>query len=397
MPERAPLSKRAIEELTVPLGKTRVQLYDTVAPALLVEKTITGSTSFYLYRRVCGRPQRMRLGSVDDLTVEQARKMAAAKNLAIANGDDPMQAKRVAREEPTARELWADFLELHLKPHTRGVEEAERIWDSYCGSLRARRLSTITQQSIAELHAKVGRENGRTQANRVLALVRSMFARAVEWQKMDRNPALGVTAFPEVERERRLTADEMPRFLAAVDAYPDETMRDLFRMLLFTGQRKGNVVAMRWAHINLADARWTIPAGETKTGKVYAVPLVAPAVEILERRRAIVAGEWVFPGRGATGHITEPKDAWRVITTAAGIADLRIHDLRRTLGSWMADLNASLPTIGKMLGHRNQSTTAIYSRLSDDPVRLAAGRAAAAMLETVEEKPRAVIDKQLPV
>lgn len=397
MPERAPLTKRAIEELAVPLGKSRTQLYDAATPGLLVEKTITGSTSFYLYRRVRGRPQRVRLGSVADLTIEQARKLAAAKNLAIANGEDPMMAKRVAREEPTARELWADFLELHLKPHTRGVEESERIWDSYCGPLKPRRLSTITQQSVVELHAKVGRENGRTQANRMLALLRSMFARAIEWQKMHRNPAQGVTAFPEVQRERRLTADEMPRFLAAVDAYPDETMRDLFRMLLFTGQRKGNVMSMRWAHVSLADARWTIPADETKTGKVYAVPLVGPAVQILERRRAIVTGEWVFPGRGATGHITEPKDAWRAITTTAGIADLRIHDLRRTLGSWMADLNASLPTIGKMLGHRNQSTTAIYSRLSDDPVRLAAGRAAAAMLETVEEKPRAIIDNQHPV
>ena len=93
-----------------------------------------------------------------------------------------------------------------------------------------------------------------------------------------------------------------------------------------------------------------------------------------------MVGEWVFPSYGKTGHLVEPKKAWNRLLDRAEISDLRIHDLRRTLGSWQAATGASLPVIGKSLGHKNQATTAIYARLDLDPVRQAVNTATAAML-----------------
>lgn len=79
---------------------------------------------------------------------------------------------------------------------------------------------------------------------------------------------------------------------------------------------------------------------------------------------------WVFPGTGKTGHLVTPRKAWLEVLEAAGLdEDLRIHDLRRTLGSWQARAGASLQVIGKSLGHKSQQATAIYSRLDLDPVR----------------------------
>ena len=121
---------------------------------------------------------------------------------------------------------------------------------------------------------------------------------------------------------------------------------------------------------------------ETKSGKPVVVPLVPAAVALLRHRREAANGSrWVFASnRSKTGHITEVKSAWKRVKTAAALVDCRPHDLRRSLASHMAISGTSLPTIGAMLGHSQPSTTAIYARLSTDPVRAAAENATALML-----------------
>jgi len=104
-------------------------------------------------------------------------------------------------------------------------------------------------------------------------------------------------------------------------------------------------------------------------------------------RKAKTICSFVFPGQGRTGHFAEPKSAWRRICKAAGIDGAHIHDLRRTMGSWQAITGASLPIIGKSLNHKKQSTTAIYARLSNDPVRAAMEKAEAAMLANRDKLP----------
>ena len=137
---------------------------------------------------------------------------------------------------------------------------------------------------------------------------------------------------------------------------------------------------MRWEQIDFVTGLWRIPL--TKSGKPVVVPLVPAAVALLQQRREAADGSpWVFASnRGKTGHITEVKSAWKRIITAAKLADCRPHDLRRSLASYMAIGGVGLPVIGAMLGHSQPSTTAIYARLSTDPVRLAAENATALIL-----------------
>ncbi len=118
----------------------------------------------------------------------------------------------------------------------------------------------------------------------------------------------------------------------------------------------------------------------TKGGEPHTAALSSEAVSVLAARKARATGPWVFPGPGKSGHYMEPKRAWGSFLERARIDDLRIHDLRRTLGSWQAATGASLPIIGKTLAHKNVSTTAIYARLNLDPVRQAVDVATKAML-----------------
>src|SRR5262249_14771737 len=156
-----------------------------------------------------------------------------------------------------------------------------------------------------------------------------------------------------------------------------------------TGARRSNVLAMRWEQISqTADGQrlWTIPV--TKTGKSHVVPLVREALVILQERRRRIKGAWVFPSDSKTGHIRDLKRAWKRFCTTAKLENLRIHDLRRTLGSWQAATGASLPVIGKSLGHQSMASTAVYSRLHLDPVRQAIVTATQAMVIASRKRPR---------
>lgn len=247
---------------------------------------------------------------------------------------------------------------------------------------------------VRTLHAKIGQENGKYGANRMLSLLGTMFQKAMDADDVNfegPNPARGITRFDEKSRERFLQADELPAFFDALNEEPNPTIRDFFLVAILTGARRSNVLAMRWEEINLDRATWTIP--ETKSGDSQIIHLSGEAVRILRERRETEEAKarqketpispWVFPSSRRTsqkGHLGDPAKAWDRIRERSGLHDVRIHDLRRTLGSWQAATGASLPVIGKSLGHKNQSTTAIYARLDLDPVKVSVDTATAAMM-----------------
>ncbi len=117
------------------------------------------------------------------------------------------------------------------------------------------------------------------------------------------------------------------------------------------------------------------------------MPLAPQALSFLKERYKNKNCNWVFPSPSSkSGHIEEPKKAWKNLLERAEIEDLRIHDLRRTLGSWQAATGANSFIIGKSLGHKTQHATAIYARLNMDPVRESVNRATDAMFATMEKK-----------
>ena len=200
-------------------------------------------------------------------------------------------------------------------------------------------------------------------------LIHTVFAWAIDHRGFKGiNPATGIEKFSEKKRERFLQPDELPTFFKAVEAEANETIRDFVLISLYVGARRSNTQAMRWDELDLDNGVWTIP--DTKSGKSVMVPLCSPALEILKRRSATPRrhGEFVFPGK-STGHLQEPKAAWKKILERAGIEDLRIHDLRRPFGSFQAIGGSSLPIIGKSLGHSSTAATSIYARLNLYAVR----------------------------
>lgn len=193
------------------------------------------------------------------------------------------------------------------------------------------------------------------------------------------NPCVGIDRFKTESRERFIKPEELVSFFQSLAEETNETIRDYLFISILTGARQANVLAMRWDEVDLSRGSWRIP--KTKNKDSHTVPLTPFAVTILRSRLRANKGAWVFPGKKPGSHLQEPKATWRKVVERAGLADLCVHDLRRTLGSYMAMGNQSQQIIGKALGHKLHTSTLIYARLADDPVRQGMYKAQQEMLE----------------
>jgi integrase len=380
IPKRVAFTVVALERSSCPVDKERIWIYDTRQPGLGMMITGSGAKAFYVYRKVLGRPQRVRLGAFPDITIEQARRLARQTIGEISKGRDPMADRREARAKGmNLGELFKWFLETWAKPRKRSWPADETRYNTYLKPWANRRLTDISRADVAALHHRVSNESSKATANRVLALLSTIFNKARLIGSEQPNPCKGVEKFAEQSRERFLSAVEIKQFFNALEAEPDRDWKDFFKLCLYTGARRGNVLAMTWDEVDMSAGQWAIPGAKFKNGKPVVVHLPAPAIDVLKGRKQN-SGDFVFPGPGKTGHAMKPEPVWHKLCERAGLADLRIHDLRRTLGSWQAAGGTSLAIIGKSLGHRSQQATAIYARLELDPVKQSVDAATAAML-----------------
>lgn len=383
---RINFTKAALSKITPPTkpesskGGVYDTYHDTGEKGLMLMVSNGGAKTFYLYMKVNKTPKRIKIGAFPDMNIDQARKAAQREKGLIAAGIDPMAEKQRQKLEGTLKAFFYDwFIEQHAKKHNKAWRDVVDNFERHTAPLQKKALSAITKDDIRALHNNVGKKSGHYIANRILAMLTTMFNKAIEWGWDGTNPAHGIKKFKEKSRERFLQPDELPRFFESLEAEPNRDMKDYFYMALLTGARKSNVKAMHWRDISLELKTWTI--ADTKNGSSHVVNLSGDACELLQGRLHTKFDGWVFPSRtSASGHLEEPKGAWKRILQRAGIEDLRIHDLRRTLGSYQAITGANSFVIGKSLGHKSSAATERYARLHNDPVRESVEKATETMM-----------------
>jgi integrase len=325
-----------------------------------------GTKAFFLEGRVHGRVRRMTLGRWPVMPVVKARVRANEWKATIAAGGDPTAADDRAVTFGALMSRCVEHAKTHNKKTWRRDEQMLALYTPK-GWL-TRRLPDVTRDEIVRLHTEIGKENGRYSANRMVALLRSMFNMAIDLKLFaGDNPASRIKMFKEEKRKRFLSPEELQRVNEALLQEPDPYWRAYFPLVCMLGTRRMELLAAKWTDVDLVARTWQLP--DTKNGESHLLPIPAPAVAILEALPSRGTSEWVFPGRGKTGHIVEPKAAWQRIRDRAGVPDVRIHDLRRTLGSWLAAAGYGLPMIGRALNHASPASTAVYARLALDPVR----------------------------
>lgn len=379
--EKINFTKSLLEKLSTP--KTGLSYYkDSKEKGLSFYITSNGVITFFVRKRINGKDERIIIGNFPEISIENARKQALLIKSKIAQGINPNQQKNNLRKEITFGDLFVEYMERYSKKFKRSWKYDEREVNKFLSTWFSRKISSINNQEIRLLHEKISRENGLYQANRLLERIRAIYNKAIEWGYEGINPTQNIKKFKEQSRDRFIQPNELPKFFKALDEEQNQIARDYVYLSLYTGARKANVLAMRWEEINFITQEWRIP--KTKNGEALTLPLIEEAIDILKKRKKEIEKSdlqafqkiWVFPSQTSkSGHLEEPTKAWKRILEKANIKDLRIHDIRRTLGSYQVMTGASLPIIGKSLGHKSGQATQIYSRMNLDPVRQSVGKA----------------------
>ena len=321
---------------------------------------------------------------------ESARKEADRLNQLIDLGGDPHAERDARRTAPKVSELieeWRQDIFSKNPPRVRAgtLKEYEgQISQWVLPQLGRRLVADVTKADIEKLHRVItvkGKKRGTpSRANRIIALLSTLFNFAIKQGMRSDNPAKGVEKNSEQARYRLLAGDEFSRLLTAIAGCRSLQARRALRLLLGTGARRGEVLGLQWSQLDLAAGTWAKPPGSTKQKRLHIVPLAAPARVILAEIRAEAEARaertgkpisrWVFP---ATGRRDEPmkevKQSWTGVCKRAGIEDLHLHDLRHVFATYFASTGVGLPLIGRLLGHSQARTTERYSHVALDPMR----------------------------
>ncbi len=437
--KRFRFNKTSIAAVTCPAGKTKHRVYDTEVPGLSLLVTQKGAKTYYLYRFVNGKPMEVKIEAADKTTPEKARERARELNGQIVEGKDPAKERVANRVKnlaivPTLEDLWNAYRTEHLNNKKPGTaEEFTRIYDAHLAPWKGRPLSEVTKDECRLLHKRIGAKSRYT-ANRVLAILSAMFrAKGGELgMPEDWTPTAKIKRFPEHARDRVLSPEELAAVLAAIDADENELVRDYFRMMIYTGSRKGKLAEMAWQQVSLQRKTWTVPGVSMKNGAPLVVNLIDDAVEILKRRTDTNPSDspYVFHARlltadqvarvrqlHAAGTSTRkiakelgvsqsatmrainptfkaeaPKPfngagkAWERILKRAKITTRTTpHDLRRTFVTGLLESGAPLMHVAASVGHRSmETTTKHYSVARQSKVADAVKTGVAAMLAEAE-------------
>lgn len=390
---RVALKKEVVDALPIPASGQAFH-WDTDLPGLGVRVSAGGGKSYVYQARIHGRERRITIGKHGAITAQEARKLAKVCAGQIASGIDPVQERESQRRKAISVgdlfKLWHDERMVGpdpKKPLKKSWRKDQRLYDCHLKPYAKRQAAEITLELAKRICRNVTVESGPVEANHVQRLARAIWNHAAKQEPplVESNPWSNFKPNPESPREAWVNHQQLPALLQAFDGLENQDHADLFRLCLFIGARSGNVMAMRWADLDLSRSTWNIPGSRHKNARPVMLGLSAQAVEVLERRKARAAAEWVFPAATTSGHVTTTRRSWGEVRAAFAKAldlpssDLRIHDLRHTLASWLVSAGTSLAMVGKALGHASLQSTARYAHLAPASVHEAVAGVTAAM------------------
>lgn len=367
------LTKRIIDALTYQSrGNAAFYVWDSEIKGFGVRVFPSNRKAFLVTYRSGGRKRFLTLGTYGrDLTAAQARSRAMEMLGQVARGGDPAERKRQRAQGETMRDLCGAYMTRHGNAKKSAADDRRRLDRYILPAWAGLKVTSIKRPDVAALHTKIGKR-APYEANRILALCSKMFNLARSWGFVPEghpNPAADIDRFKEQKRDRWITPEELPRLAQAINEEPNQSARFALWLYLLTGARKSEVLRARWKDVSFERAELRL--SDTKAGRVHYVPLSSPALALLKEIPRQEGNPFILPGLKTGAHLVNVAKPWNRVRKAAGVEDVRLHDLRRTVGSWLAQSGNSLHLIGRVLNHSNASTTQVYARFGEDHVRAA--------------------------
>jgi integrase len=368
------ITKRFVESI-IPDSKKTLIFWDSELKGFGVVVLPSGRKTYCIqYRNTVHIKKRLKVGVHGQITAEQARDLAKKNLSQVVQGEDPMEQKKTEMASPRMKELATQYFERHAeRKRLKSQNEDKTMLNKYIlPAFGDKRVSQVTFHEIQTLHLKLKALPYR--ANRVLALLSKMFTLAISWGWRTDNPVVGIERYQEEKRDRWLNDEELQRLWNVLEAYPSHLTTYVFKFLILTGARKGEVLQATWDQFDFKKGIWTKPAHLTKQKKKEYLPLSDKALEVLQALKELASQEsvYLFPGKIEGKSLQEIKTFWKKVILEANLGNIRIHDLRHTHASHLVSSGLSLSIVGKLLGHTQVSTTQRYAHLADEPLRQAA-------------------------
>lgn len=384
------IDNQVLQTLVVPQGKKRITVSDKACPGLSLELRQPGGASWrmrYSFEKI---QQCITLGDAKEICLDEARHLGYLIRQALIAREDP--AKVLLKTQKKSCPTFAQFVDNNYLPHIRSykrcVSADETLLNNHLLPAFGKfPLDQITRYQVVEfLQSKVAAGYKPGYCNRFLVLLGFCFNLAIKWEVPDvkQNPVKGVELLKNRHKsERTLQASEIDKLLQILEVSPNPLLKYFVPLALLTGARKRELLDARWADIDLDAKIWRIPM--TKSGRPLVLPLSDAACSLLSNLRSFLPSilgvrqqdeiEWLFPNPRTGKPFLSIFNAWNTARTKAGLAGLRIHDLRHSFASALVNHGVPIYDVQKLLGHQSIKTTERYSHLSPERLRGSASAA----------------------
>lgn len=364
-----------------PPDKKKIDYYSDKITGLILEVRSSGGKTFHLrYKDEYGRLRQHRIGPYPDISFADAKKEAARLRSRVVIGGNPVEEKKAKKAIPTIEELSVRYMD-YMRSYKKSYGTDERALRLHILPKFGRlRLDEVDPEVVAIwFRSKV--DGGLTPAsvNFLHVVFGHMYRLGAKWKVpgTEVNPIATIPHFKvNNARERYLTQEETERVKAAIEASPNKQLRYIIPLLLLTGARKRELLDAKWQDFHLDRRQWRVP--QSKSGKARYVPLPQAAIDILVNLKRWEGCPYVVPNPETKKPYKDIYWVWNKARIAAGLPDVRVHDLRHTAASNMVSSGQSLFVVGQVLGHQRATTTQRYSHLSQEALLAAVDAGAAA-------------------
>jgi len=375
------------------VGKRREEMVDSVVPGMFIEVRAASpgqGTYYFRYKDADGRTQTKKLGRSMDLTLSAARDHARELRAQVALGGNPRATEKADKAVMTLNDYWANVYYPVSKSMKRSHLREEQLFrlriQPKFGNLR---LNQITRQQIQTFHLSLREESlAFASCDLHLKLLKVMFSKAVEAGLIEKSPAAKLPLFNfDNKVERYLDEDELQRLLVVLQTDSCKMVAKICLLLLSTGARLNEILSARWCQLDRKSSTLRISAEISKSRRVRHIQLNSISMDIINNLNTEGKYEYLFINHKTGKRFSSIHKVFEKFKKKANLHNFRLHDLRHTHASMLANAGVSIYTIQNVLSHRDPSTTQKYAHLSKKTLQDASNEVSLIINSAMQFKP----------